>query len=139
MAKLIANGRELQKAFKRHSAAAEALEKQATCDHTGHMVLFYAVECGLKAWYLKQNRVLPNRAMPDALYSHDLFALIKELRVSAVAIARTFRRRSDGASRHSTDLAHTAWRYGVDLHEEDEAGLVAALNQLKARIEVEIG
>lgn len=106
--------------------------------------MFYAAECGLKAELL--DRVYGARdtsKLPADMRTHDLRRLAKELGLSgglgeAVRRCRRIRQGSvQGTGRNDQQAAHVgpaelheAWRYGADLHADDEKAALEALRAL---------
>jgi hypothetical protein len=99
------------------------------------LLLFYAVECGLKAAILKANRLMKASQLTDKFITHDLHLLIKELKLSAPAsgINANFRIHRDHSS-WAVEYAHQAWRYGVEIIEVDQTRLITWLNALQKEI-----
>lgn len=83
------------------------------------LLLFYAVECGLKAvWLKRQNRSLFDRTDIDKT-GHDLCLVLKELRLgSQLSLPRNLQlmpitRDENQVSRNGNiTILHQAWRYG---------------------------
>jgi hypothetical protein len=116
----------LRKAFQRHRQPS-LQQKQGRI-----LLLFYAVECGLKAAWLTRNRLRDTSAMEARLKEkgHDLGVWARELRMPAViANGRTSFRLRDGSS-FTLEVAHQAWRYGVDVDPADEDELEKWLGQV---------
>ncbi len=111
--------RELTKAWRELSAAATpAVVSNRKNPH--RLLLFYAVECGLKAvWLKRQGRTL-FEGDDIKRTGHDLRQVLKELNVgSGLSLAETFRL-SEVATRGQAKLPrngkfsdlHQVWRYG---------------------------
>ena len=119
---------ELRRAFWQHSHVAENGTSTAH-----YLLLFYAVECGLKAVYLQRKKFNSIEKIRDEKLraSHDLARWVKELRLPAriTGAIPTFRLERDGSS-WSVDQAHQAWRYGVGLVIGNEKTLVSWLRQI---------
>jgi hypothetical protein len=97
------------------------------------LLLFYSVECGLKAAYLGKNGANGRSTadLPQKLRNHDLRALAKELRLGALADRlASCRRRHDSECKVEHRELHQAWRYGAALHTDDEKAADAALKRL---------
>lgn len=121
---------ELKDAFKKHSAAA----REGSTSY--FLLLFYAVECGLKSIYLRQHRfrtIEQINCLDLKKNGHDLALWVKELNMPAsVAGAMTdFRLARDSSSRWRIDKAHQAWRYGAVVEAGDERNLVEWLTLIK--------
>jgi len=102
--------------------------------HSAHLLLFYAVECGLKAAYLGKGGINAKgtRSLPEDMRNHDLRKLAKELRIDA-SVARQLsscRRRHDPAVTVQHQELHQAWRYGASLNPDDERSAISALEAL---------
>jgi hypothetical protein len=118
---------ELRGALYRHSVV-DPLQPESES-----LLLFYAVECGLKAAWLKRNKLLSTSQLgPDFAGSngHDLILWAKRLRLPAALASATLRfRLRNGKSAFDVGAAHQAWRYGVEILAADETAL---LNWLQA-------
>jgi hypothetical protein len=93
-----------------------------------HLLLFYAVECGLKSACLRRNKLRTTESLKTT--NHDLHSLIKELKLPAAAISAPPVLRLSG---HKSEIcphsdAHQAWRYGVRIENADQAKFVGWLN-----------
>lgn len=125
MARIPAGTTELRSAFWQHVRKDPA---------SGHLLLFYAVECGLKSVYLRRNRLQRTDQIPPELQEkgHDLARWVKELRLPAAIVQAgvEFRLTRDG-SRYRIEMAHQAWRYGVAMEEDDEAMLLEYLRNIQ--------
>jgi len=97
------------------------------------LLLFYAVECGLKAAWLTRNRLRDTSEIEPLLKQkgHDLMYWITELRLPATITrgSTSFRMRS-GTNRIDVAFAHQVWRYGADVDSTDEGALGIWLEQV---------
>ena len=123
---------ELRKAYRQHSRCA-----QTGSEISHYLLLFYAVECGLKSEYLLTNHFTSIEKLSDERLrsSHDLGRWVKELRISAAAVGPTpsFRLRKGGTS-WQIDSAHQSWRYNAAIKATDEANLVQWLKRVQCWI-----
>jgi hypothetical protein len=123
------NPNELRQAFWCH------VEKRTT---TENLLLFYAVECGLKSLYLRRSNLRTTAQITDAALTgrgHDLRLWIKQLRLpAAVDLPQGFRLSRDLTSWELAQV-HEAWRYGAVVHAEDEPGLRKGLERIRSWIE----
>ena len=124
---------ELRKAFNIHRSSA----KLAT--HTSqNLLLFYAVECGLKYAYLRENRLASTEDVdPDILeYKHDITRWFAELKIPAqrISIKENFRYQKRDANDH-VRVIHQAWRYGILVNDDDEKKIISSLKNLESWIE----
>ena len=133
-----AGSRQLRRAFFKH---AQQAKKDTSPSH--YLLLFYAVECGLKSIYLDRAstriRTVGDISDERLRRSHDLARWTLELRLpSAITRANTsFRLRRDNSS-WSVEYAHEAWRYGIAMHSADEQRLVHWLKEVQKWIEENI-
>jgi hypothetical protein len=109
-------------------AAGDATEDSA------HLLLFYSVECGLKAAYLGKRGISARgtQDLPPELRNHDLRRLAKELRLDgswSQSLLACRRRHTNDLMVDHQDL-HQAWRYGAALNGDDEKRAVLALSGL---------
>jgi len=121
---------ELEQAFKAHSRAAE---KGTSPSHL--LLLFYAVECGLKSKILRYQNFNRISQKGKEIETHDLRDLSLMLRLPASLTnpeASSFRLKS-GSSR-PIEHAHQAWRYGVAINEEDQKKLLRWLKKIQQKI-----
>jgi hypothetical protein len=108
--------RELSRAWRELSDAATPGGERKNAHR---LLMFYAVECGLKAiWLKRQNRTLFNKADIERT-GHDLRVIVKELRLgSQYDLPEHYQ--LDPAKHGTTHLPrngdisilHQAWRYG---------------------------
>lgn len=83
------------------------------------LLLFYAVECGLKAvWLKRQHRTLFDRADIERT-GHDLRQVLKELKVGSqlslpenLQLSPVARNQNPVARQGDISILHQAWRYG---------------------------
>lgn len=134
MPTLRAYEKELRKGFLDNEAAAGVLEN-GNHRRPGLLVLFYAVECGLKFMMLARYRG-GGAPDPNIMFSHDLREIVKELRL-AEQLPGWFRLQRDDSSCPGKEC-HLAWRYGVGIRPEDEQLFKTALLVLVARIRQDI-
>lgn len=136
-----ATANDLRTAFNRHYDTFQEIEEICS-----YLLLFYAVECGLKSILLRQRRLTRTDQLNDSLISHNFEPLIKELRLPRSVVGNIgytndtsqmripgFRLDRDKSS-WSMSEAHQAWRYGVRVHSEDELKVIEWLNKVCAWI-----
>jgi hypothetical protein len=132
----------LTQAFHRHHSAV-----QLTRDTCSYLLLFYAVECGLKSiWLKRKNLTGTDRIQNQTLLSkdgHNFAVWIKEIRLPKSVVGAlfdskgnplpvptpTFRLAGDKAHLN-TDKAHQVWRYGIPVNSEDQKALVEWLEKV---------
>lgn len=110
--------RELQRAWRELSAIATPSAGVAR-KNPHRLLLFYAVECGLKAvWLKRQNRNLFDCDDIDDK-GHNLRQLIKDLRVGAnlslpenLKLQPVIRNGDDQPRNGGISILHQVWRYG---------------------------
>jgi hypothetical protein len=128
---------ELRVALYRHSAV-DPLQQQSE-----GLLLFYAVECGLKAAWLKRNRLLSTSQLSSSFAGssgHDLILWAKILRLPATLASANVRfRLKKGGGPLDTGAAHQAWRYGVEIFAADETALINWLQALCQWAKGELG
>ncbi|MBF0438467.1 MAG: hypothetical protein HQL93_05025 [Magnetococcales bacterium] len=125
----------LVKAWNMH---ARAVKLQGLPPASAHILLFYAVECGLKYLLLEKRMV---RTCPDKglFHSHELANILRELSPSAAEVGRS---PSDlhlilgsRKMRHPyLGDVHSAWRYGISIDQENEKEIVDWLLQVNSYI-----
>jgi hypothetical protein len=119
-----AGSRQLRRSFFQH---VEQAKKGTSPSH--YLLLFYAVECGLKSIYIERapRWVKTTSDIPDEALrrSHDLDNWAQKLRLSiyVTRVNTSFRLRRDNSS-WSISYAHEVWRYGIAMHPADEQRLV---------------
>jgi hypothetical protein len=126
----------------------EAYQKWRSTKGFEPLLLFYAVECGLKHVYLKRHNLRNTDDLSDDLRSHDLEKLIEELKISRNVVDTPPKFKCERDSRkpkinadsqpHPIGVAHEAWRYGVIIETEDEQKLIDWLNSVSRWIEEKI-
>jgi hypothetical protein len=117
----------LRKAFLRQR------QPMLTQEQCRNLLLFYAVECGLKAAWLTRSRLRDTSEIHLQLKErgHDLMFWAKALHLPATITSGgvCFRLRSNG-TRLDVQLAHQVWRYGPDVEPVDEIAMGAWLEQV---------
>lgn len=108
-----------------------------------HLLLFYAVECGLKAAVLGKNGMSARgtESLPDELRNHDLRKLAKRLRIDSSTIGEFYscRRKHDLTTTVAYHDLHQAWRYGASLNHDDERRATSVLENLSGWCKKEHG
>lgn len=106
------------------------------------LLLFYSVECGLKASVLRRRNLRSTAQLPAELRRHDLHRLAKELRLPLRLCMRMQRscppQRGQGESVSFGDL-HQAWRYGHVLQKDEEKQAIEVLHELRDWCQRELG
>lgn len=119
--------RQLRNAFKRHRQPAGPQAQGR------NLLLFYAVECGLKAAWLTRNR-LPDTSAIDSQSKergHDLLYWAKKLYLPAtITNGKTSFHTKDDRTSRPLEVAHQAWRYGIDIEPADETALETWLEEV---------
>jgi hypothetical protein len=110
--------RALRASHRAHRAHSERLPPGSSAN----LLLFYAVECGLKAALIDRGKLRGTADLPEDLRDHDLRRLAPRL----VDGLRDCRRRHDGGHVPVRDL-HQAWRYGAVLEPDGERAATQAL------------
>lgn len=116
---------ELRTGFRRNNQ--EALQPP----ECRRLLLFYAVECGLKAVLLRDRKLTKTSQLDSDVVSHDLMYLAKTLKLPAAISGKApqFRVRGETDRRESKG-AHEAWRYGIAIEAEDDVALEIWLKDL---------
>ena len=128
--------KELGKAFLKNLEASQAAMSSGKVA-AGLLLLFYAVECGLKHILCVRRRGFSGGEDDALFWSHDLGEIAKELRLATVPLPLTFKLARGDENGASKDC-HLAWRYGVGIAPSDEAKLQAGLDALATRIKQDI-
>jgi hypothetical protein len=132
----------LRQAFHRHHCAF-----QSTTDACSYLLLFYAVECGLKSIWLKQKNLTgTDRIQDQTLLSkdgHNFAVWIKEIRLPKSVVGELFNnkgnplplqtptfRLASGGAHLDTGKAHQVWRYGIPVDSQDQKALVEWLEKV---------
>lgn len=108
--------RELKRAWRELSTIATPVDG-SLCTNPHRLMLFYAVECGLKAvWLKRQSRNLFNRMDIDRT-GHNLRLVLKELNVGAVlSLPENLElgpvNKGKELRKGDISILHQAWRYG---------------------------
>jgi len=121
---------QLKRVFKAHLQCAHPYDKPSR-----YLLLFYAIECGLKCIYLRTNSQHSTQDIEPALlksHGHDLARWCRLLGLSSrLSPPTTYLRSIKGkVTPYAIDRAHEVWRYGVDVNREDQMSVVAWLIEL---------
>jgi hypothetical protein len=131
----------LRESSRAHKAAAESLSSDVAT--IAALLLFYSVECGLKAALLRRSGARDTSSLTGSERSHDLRGLSKALRLSPSLASRPYYRLRDSQDAHNVTVAvhelHEAWRYGRKLQASDQAAAVADLHKMLNWCTTELG
>jgi len=130
--------KEIEDAFNSHRKKSATFSGQPGM--TDKMILFYAVECGLKALYMRQNRLTrTDKSSHDGKkvsgFIHNLNDLLKTIKLNYSIPKITAHDRSQIKN---GDL-HQAWRYGKSLDEKQEKRCIEILNKVLKEIRNQLG
>jgi hypothetical protein len=130
--KIVPNYKQLKYAFNTNRSASEK-----SSDSSSYLLLFYAVECGLKSVWLKRNQrhQKKSKTQDNSLlfkYGHSLDLWVKELKISAkeVGVPPNFHLDGDRSIILDIGKAHQVWRYGIKIKAEDEQKVVEWLQNI---------
>ena len=117
MAMLDVSRRELQRAYRIHFNNYKALQENILEMNSCLLLLFYAVECGLKAVWCKRHRVETTSSAGSTFESfrHDISLILGDLR-SGITLTRTMEYKS---GRINLEKFHECWRYGGKINNEE--------------------
>lgn len=106
---------ELRKAYRKHKSAAISLG----ANPSGRLLLFYCVECGLKAVWLESKRCFNTAELSketrEQLTTHALRTLVKDLRLPAAVTGDRIPVFKTKQGAHPLEESHQAWRYGATI------------------------
>ncbi|MEO5365979.1 MAG: hypothetical protein H7831_06430 [Magnetococcus sp. WYHC-3] len=127
---------DLKKSWKAHGDAHGVQGLQKT---SANLLLFYAVECGLKYLYLREKNLKKcpkyNR---DPFRSHDLKKILMSLNPPQAGLLPALEMKlmlQSGASHVELHDVHLAWRYGLSIEPNNEAQILAWLRNVNSFIE----
>lgn len=138
MAEVPVSEREFRQAFRQHKRAYEHLKQLyrnrqpgSSMSHSRNLLLFYAVECALKARLMREFGATWYHQLPDEKrIGHRLNAGFDQLKMPLPRIPGASPRIRNGVRvRIRYSELHQAWRYGISLHPQDEKAAVDALEQ----------
>lgn len=125
--------RELERGYRAHR---DGCSPCTSCSH--RLLLFYGVECGLKALLMANQKVEDSLGLPEALqFGHNIREALKALRVPSLGVRVVMTRHGDGDQETvEARRLHEAFRYGVALDHEAHvtADLEAIMGWLRERI-----
>lgn len=137
--------RELKRAWRELSTVARPAVG-STRMNPHRLLLFYAVECGLKAvWLKRQNRSVFDQQEIHRT-GHDLRQVLKELKVGAELTLPQFLQlepvTTKGGTRQDRSgtitILHQAWRYGGKCFQPDDNSCEGQLEQILSWINEEL-
>ncbi len=121
---------ELRRSF---SVLSKVAEKGASPPH--FLLLFYAVECGLKACILNNSggklKVSDIKKDVIDMYTHNLSFYAKEARITVQDIGHLQLNRNEPLT---IEKVHQAWRYGAVIAADDERKIIKWLKKLQEKI-----
>jgi len=124
MSKISVTRRELQRAYRSHYMAYNMIDKDR-CKLTCLLTLFYAVECGLKAVWLKRNNKNETASCETQFdeFRHNINAILSQLRVHRELHLPNKSTVVSPGSQSIRDVGsgqlNQAWRYGCQLNDDD--------------------
>ena len=130
-----ASRHELRLAFYRHWHAYNNANPK-TPSHW--MVLFYAVECGLKLFVMRNNPKMKSTAdLDEELRSHCINLLLKKAGYGSPGV-KSVKYGPDRTSMWAESAEiHLLWRYGIDADEAGQAAAVGRLSEIAEWLEAE--
>jgi HEPN domain-containing protein len=131
--------RELERAFRGHAQFLEA-NKTSSTSASYRLILFYAVECGIKALFLRRNGLSSTEDLTgDNKISHDLRTGLNRLRApGTVTIPDRVRVNPPRTEALLPKEWHEAWRYGIEFEAASESTTVSALTNALAWLKAEM-
>ncbi|MCX6581686.1 MAG: hypothetical protein NT166_16065 [Candidatus Aminicenantes bacterium] len=128
---------EMENAFRSHNGFWAAYKGNP--NHTHKMVLFYAVECGLKAYYMREKKFELSSAATDnemsaSAFSHRLNDLLTNLKITGNIPGITKNVDKPIVAQH----LHAAWRYGKKLDEQEETLCIQSLTKILSDIKMKL-
>lgn len=124
MSRISVTRRELQRAYRSHCIACNAIDKRK-CKPTYLVMLFYAVECGLKAIWLKRNGKEETASCGKQFdsFGHNINIMLSQLRVHKKLHLPNKSRVVNPGRRSARDVyseqLNQAWRYGCQLDNDE--------------------
>ena len=116
--------RELDRAYAANMKAAGT-----SSGHPASLLLFYGLECGLKALIMKERRAdITSELSPIAQIGHDLRECLKALGAPATLQLSSTNTKQQTKQTVTNPMLHQAFRYGVDL--EDGTEIIAELKKV---------
>ncbi|MDQ1351996.1 MAG: hypothetical protein QG657_2302 [Acidobacteriota bacterium] len=127
---------ELKRAFLVHSSA--SVDKDSI---SYNLLLFYAVESGLKSIYLRWNNIPTTEKIVDEKLtkSHNLSEWVQKLYLPASVSGKCpgFKLARDN-KHYDVSQVHQAWRYGIEIDDPDQQELVRWLETVRNLIKEHI-
>lgn len=137
-------GQELTRAWRQLSKTANP-KQDAPRDNTHRLMLFYAVECGLKAVWLKRNNKTLFSEDIIKKTGHDLIKILSNLRAGKqLALPENIQLDAvDNAGKQlprngGVDILHQTWRYGGKCKQPTDAECEQKLEQVQKWISGEL-
>ena len=128
--------------YRKLKASHARLRNEAkSCKGTpSYLLLFYATECGLKHKLLKFNHFEDTSQLDPKDLNHNLHGLVKKLKIpsgSILPLPSLRPKRPNGSQIDHAD-AHQAWRYGIDLNEDDQKQFIQWLEAICGWLEKQV-
>ena len=128
----------MEEAYRSHK---RLWDNQKTVPSDSHkMVLFYAVECGLKYCYMRKEKIectetSGNSKKSVTSFNHKFSDLLSELQINATVPDI----KKKGQRDIYADELHQVWRYGKKLDENDERPCMIVLESILNELNIKIG
>ncbi|GBC62771.1 hypothetical protein DENIS_3748 [Desulfonema ishimotonii] len=131
--------KEMEKSFKKHRHIWNSSKNKGP-SYSHKMVLFYAVECGLKSLFMTKFRVVKTdrtgvtgKSVSD--FGHNLNPLLKQLRLERYRLPQV---KDESGTQISPENVHQAWRYGRTLDSKKEEKFICRLKKILAELDAKI-
>lgn len=112
-----ASRRELEHAYRSHKALSACASHSVSRSH--HLLLVYAIECGLKAAVMRRRRAEDTEQLGSLNYGHDVREFLKHLRAPAhLRLSNSHTNQSKPQTLQPKQI-HEALRYGIVLRQEE--------------------
>jgi len=119
---------EIQKSYRRHKSIWISASTAKSRPNDSHkMVLFYAVECGLKFFYMKKLGLRKTDQGNITDFGHNLNELLKSLKGFSQKLPQV---EDEDENQISPEDVHQAWRYGKKLNDKKEMQFVNMLKKI---------
>ncbi|WP_156801922.1 hypothetical protein [Desulfurispora thermophila] len=134
MSRLHFTRRELTRAYKTHYETYLSLQEEK--GGSTALLLFYAVECGLKAVWMKRKNCEETQKCPNVIdFSHDLNRILRELKVRPELLLPRGR---VAKKQRTVDVKYLnqAFRYGYNIENQHNIiqGLLRIVDWMKGEI-----
>lgn len=137
MSQINVTRREFARAYRAHKNAIKRLDSTQYGPY--HLLLFYAVECGIKTVLLREfNADCFDSLSDEAKIGHDIKSGLRILRIDSTFSLKDLTKKRDSNRKYPPGQLNQAFRYGVHLNKNELMQFIQTMKEILDWLEKEI-